>query len=503
MGKFNKVELKKIDEIVNRLPIVPPFENDTVEKQRLRKAAVMKRDWRGFSKYCQLYLGVILGKEFNGDHKEMFEYVEREDGKLTVITGYRGLGKTTLMAICYVLWLLCTGQVSYVIQVAAIDSKAKKRTKLIYNQLMHNTRILNDFPKCRPVEGNEDSFYLGNKALVEACTIDRDIKGDQNPLTARRPNLIIYDDIDRKKNKGNRKIGKERKDQIKGDGMGALEPGNGRVIVLGNETHVNYAISQFAEELDPANKTGHIIKGNQVFLRYPVEDKNGNSRWAEQYSNEDLQALRIEMGLSTYLREMMGRKVIEGVYFKYDWFKFWEVLPKRFSGMWLYADPSWGAKGDYKAIVGIGYDEESGKYYMTELWAAQCSNNLFYEQFVKTYYRLRRYGCKLAFEVNYGQQRHLKEMDGYCEKAGLPRISHLIKRINNKESKSSRIEALDTVIESGSLLFIRNEYTETLMSQFLDYPDGYDDVPDAVAGAMERFTTYSRKKRGRIKQLRY
>jgi len=501
MGRFTKEQLKQIDNILRRRPSVKPFIGDTPQQKQERKAAVSRRDWRGFSTFCTTYLPHLFSQDFHADHKLMFEEVSKNEHGITIITGYRGLGKTTLMGIAYSLWMICTDQAQYVIHSAALEPKAVKRSRYIWNELMNNARIRWDYPKMEPTDSNYKSYHLANGCMVESATIDRDIRGDINPQTGKRPDLIVYDDIDRSSNRGNARIGRERRDKIKGDGLGALPPQGGRIVVLGNETHKNYAISQFAEEMDPANKRGHIRQDRKSFLRFSVEDKQGKSRWPEQYSAADLANLKRQMGLSTYQREMLGMKVSDGTIFKYEWFKYWVRLPAKYKEVWMYADPSWGEKGCYKAIVIIGLGVD-GKYYMIDLWADQCSNILFYERYVQMHMMTMRLKGRSAFETVYGQHKHLKDMDEYCVREGLNPISHWIKRINTKQSKSSRIEALDTVIESGSLLFCKNEYTEDLLSQFLDYPDGYDDIPDAVAGCMERFSGYS-KRQVRVRKLVY
>lgn len=72
----------------------------------------------------------------------------------------------------------------------------------------------------------------------------------------------------------------------------------------------------------------------------------------------------------------------------------------------------------------------------------------------------------------------------------LPPISYRFKRIDNRENKNLRIERTETTIETAKILFPRGQDTPTLISQFLTYPGGYLDGPDALAGCLERFTEY-------------
>lgn len=59
-----------------------------------------------------------------------------------------------------------------------------------------------------------------------------------------------------------------------------------------------------------------------------------------------------------------------------------------------------------------------------------------------------------------------------------------IKLITNLQSKEVRIGALSSVIERGKIKFKRNHSDQNLLvDQFIDFPDGDKDGPDAVAGA--------------------
>ncbi len=500
--KWTKVQKLKLEEIAGKTPEVLPFEADTPAKKKRRKKTSAKPSWEGFSFFCKTYFSNVFTNEFNGDHKEAFEYVEGNVHGITAITGYRGLGKTTEFAFAYVIWRLATQGDQFNLNIAADRDLADARTAAIHYALNNNVRIKNDYPEMIPLNDDTKNYSLGNKALIKAQGIKKNAKGAKNYKTQKRVDLLIYDDVDDEDNQGNRTVGFKKMNKIKGDGFGALIPKGGRVIWLGNETHPNFAIAQYAADINKKQKTGHLIKGYQIFLRYSIEDENGNSRWQEQYSNEDLAAIREIMGYTVYCREMLGKPIIEGSVFKAEWFTYWEKLPKKFKCVWMYADPSWGEKGCYKAIViiGLGYD---GKYYMIDCWVRQTSNTVFYTEFIELFYKVKKMGGRTAMETVFGQHRHLKDMDDYCEEMGMLPISHWIKHINTKEDKSMRIERLETSIERGKLLFCHHGDITTLEGQFLSYPDGYLDGPDATAGAMERFPKYTRRRPARVRRLNY
>lgn len=199
---------------------------------------------------------------------------------------------------------------------------------------------------------------------------------------------------------------------------------------------------------------------------------------------------------------MLGIPVIEGNIFKNAWFKRWKSLPAKMKSVWLYADPAWGTKGCYKAIVSIGFDGHM--FYVLDVWVRQTENSKFFAKYHDVWNRLAdEYGLKAraAIETSFGQGRILGDFDGWCADRGLAPISMHIKRIDNRENKNARIESTDTAIETGKVLFPDGQDTPTLISQFLTYPDGYVDACDALAGCLERFKEYHKRNRVRVRSI--
>ena len=300
-------------------------------------------------------------------------------------------------------------------------------------------------------------------------------------------------------------VGKRKLDKILGEMLGALVTGGtGRVIWLGNLTHPNYSICQFQSLLEDDIKAQkdtfspktrrHLISGRRILLRYPVEKKDGTSVWEAQWPTAGLAGVRATLGSTNYLREMMGQAIIEGTIFKWNWFKKWKTLPKEaFTRVWMYADPAWGDKGCFKAIITMGYVKSERKFYVLNVWVRQIENSKFFAYYHDTYTFLHaRYKARFmaAIETNYGQARILDDFDDWASRTGYNPIASRIKRINNRENKNFRIERTATLIEAGAILFPDGQDTPELITQFLTYPQGHDDGPDALAGCLERFNEY-------------
>jgi len=198
-----------------------------------------------------------------------------------------------LFGLAYALWKIAKGE-KYIIQVAANEKLVKKRTELLYNQLTKNRRLLHDFPEMKYQEGEKLSYYLKNDTLIEGVSTDQDVRGSMHPRTGERPGLIINDDIDRKKNIGNWDIGHRKMEAITQEQKFALDKQKvSRVIWLGNLTHPNFAICQFEKTISqriiaddenarPQDRK-HLKHRKTYVLRFPLEDKNGNSVWEDMY----------------------------------------------------------------------------------------------------------------------------------------------------------------------------------------------------------------------------
>jgi predicted phage terminase large subunit-like protein len=516
MAKFTKLNQKQIAEIIARTPSIGNFENDSLEARDKRIAKVKKGNWKAFVFLCTTYFPHVCELEFCNAHKEMFEVTEENVNGLTAITGFRGLAKTVLMSMLYTIFKTILGA-KYVVNCSADEDLALERNDFIYNILKTNQRLLNDFPQLAIESGTELDFYLKSQTRIRARSIKQQIRGTINPKTAKRPDLIVCDDIDKLENVGNMTIGKTKMEKIRGELLGALNPsGGGRVIWLGNLTHPNFAICQFEDLLSEKIKQRdentrpdqrkHLVLDELILLRFPLEIiKDGEivSAWEEQYPTLELPKLRIKFGETNYLREMLGKKILEGAIFKFSWFSYWKQLPKRFKKIWLYADPAWGKKGCYRAIIVTGYDGYN--FYVLAVWVRQTSNSVFdqalYDLFTK--YKAK-YGSRFraSMEANFGQTRHWKELDRWCEENGLEGISQYFKKIYTRENKNLRIEETETVIESGKVKFPEGQDTPTLINQYLTYPDGYLDAPDALAGCLERFMNYGKRKGIRVKTIR-
>lgn len=513
--KFTQKQRKRLAEIAAKTPRLQGFDDTSPRAVNARVRKATGEGWEVFEFFCKTYFPHIFDKPFCADHRLMFEEVEKAKG-VTAITGFRGFGKTMLIIIARDIWKVIKGK-KFMVHVASDIELSNMKVTFIANQIRHNNRLAQDFPDLQILSAEESKVVLKNKAIIMARSIKQGIRGLFHEFLGTRPDEVKADDIDAEANIGSPKIGKRKLDKITQEIAGALNPdGDWKVVWAGNLVHPNYAISQFAEliyaeirEENPGFDPGHqkvISSHGKALIRVPLEDSEGNSVWPEQYPTEDLPKLRRQFGTTGYQREMLGRPVIEGNIFKNEWFQKYRFLPPApgIRSVWLYADPAWGEKGCYKGIVSLAYD--GSRWHAPHIWVRQTKNTMFFRFYYDAFMELgRRYGARFraSMETTYGQSRILEDFDRWCRDNGLKPISHLIKRVDNKENKHLRIERTETTIETGKVLFPDGQDTHIMISQFLTYPDGYIDGPDALAGCLERFSEYdSSRHRVRVRSLR-
>lgn len=136
--------------------------------------------------------------------------------------------------------------------------------------------------------------------------------------------------------------------------------------------------------------------------------------------------------------------------------------------------------------------------YVLDAWARKCPAHVALEQAVQL---IKDYGHKTFAVETVGAQhdmyRQLQERQAK-ERLGGTQLKPVISRTK----KEIRIESLEPLIESGSLRFHRSH--RLLFEQMEQFPSGtHDDLPDALAGAVEaaggtgrRGRTWQRKPKG-------
>jgi len=466
---------KNIQELIDSINThAIPFANDTPALQRIR----VDKSRKDMFYFAQTYFPHYIRSPFGAAHKEMHAQTSVK-GQITAIAGFRGLGKTTLLAIIKPIWLALYGNIYFNVKVAKNKELAKERTLAIRCEFLYNGRLKADFGDQLPfTSGEEHDFVIKQGTRFLGVGYQEGIRGKIH--NAHRPDYIDIDDLE-DHHSFNPKIAQDKLQFVTEEAYGAFEKSNGCLVWLGNLTHQSSALNLFFKSCTPDNPS-------RRFLIYKADDGHMNPTWPEHFTRDDLLQIYQAVGKFGYERHYRMNPLIEGLKFKEEWFRYYDPNTTPHSSLLTpnstivaYCDPSLGDKStsDYKAIITVTYCEK--RYYLLDIYIRKAS---ILDMLHYMYTLYNTYKCRLYMESNFWQ-KVVWEF--------IPQLSTQYKQllplspVENREKKELRIESLQPLFEWGWILFPSQESDDLarLKDQLLGFP-AYpnDDGPDALAGAI-------------------
>lgn len=449
---------------------VPVFGDDDPVKKRERIARA-KTDKLYFAKeyfphYCE--------DEFSPMHSEMFRLAS-VTGIGVLMYGYRGSAKSSIVSLIDVVHKICYRTRRFIGFISASEDNAAEYTIPIKAELEANPRIINDFGELRGTSKWRDTdFVTKNGVRVLGIGPKMSPKGRKNVQF--RFDHIIIEDIESRTSPNSARVVKKIVNFLLKDAYKATNPKLFSFIFLGNY----FSKKSILHKLLNHNDCKHWVKKGFAAL---VDDGKGSlvSSWPGRFPTKQLLD-DLEKMPETERVEMMQKPEDEDAYFNPDWFQYYEEdeIPPNLPVV-TYVDPAAlkGMEHCYKAIIVLAVDAKNMHYYIRHAWLKKTSK----WQMVRSHFNLsEEYKSSVdGIEAN-GFQSTLKE--DYEIEENVRNKTLNIKLITNLQSKEVRIGALSSVIERGKIKFKRNHSDQNLLvDQFIDFPDGDKDGPDAVAGA--------------------
>ncbi len=486
-----------------------PFKDDTPEKQQRRKAKALK-DPLFFAK---TYFPHYFTEDFADFHREEVDNIVKalkvKDAQVRAEIWARGFGKTTLPGIAVVMWAVHVADlVKYAIFVGADRDLSKERTAAIRLELQLNRRFRHDWEnaKLKEGEGEDHDFKTPDGARYRAQGYKQAIRGKIHG--AHRPRLIIIDDLESHVDK-NPKIAEEKLRFVLEEAFGAFGKDGGLVLWLGNLTSMVSALSKFVDRCD------HESDNPYIHYRIVRAIENGKPTWPQAFPLAKLHGIEKVMGKAGFERHYLMKPTVEGKVFKADWIHYhnpWapnsglsETIATSLGGIMLpdrkallgaskvvYCDPSLSANqtSDYKAIVTVALWE--GRYWILDVF---CRQTTILDMLRYMYELHNRYPDAPQFmEKNFWQRVIWDWIPEIADEFGYV-LS--VAGIENRLSKDERIQKMQPLFEMGLLWScVTGKDWELGKDQLLGYPDhSYDDFPDALAGAIERFSEIQNRNR--------
>ncbi|MDQ0174389.1 phage terminase large subunit [Bacillus chungangensis] len=414
--------------------------------------------------------------------------------------------------------------------ISETNAGSKKFIKWVSDQLKYNLKLREDFgvllheQKTRNTKDSEEAFLTTTGIKMEATSLGMQIRGFRNGN--QRPDLIILDDLESRDSNNTPELRQKAKDWLNQDLMPAYDPTQTAVIFMGTLVHhdslLNYvlkerrdfitnqfpAIIEWPERMDLWSEFERIYKEYEpsdeemaemeeateetptpsaraalgFYEKHREEmDRGAKVLWPERFPLSSLILEKINGGTKAFNTEFMNNPIDEdSQLFKPERFQYHDGT-NEFSHKDYYIamgmDFAMGKqKGDYSALVTVAKHKITKKIYVIDAYIERVHPDKFLDVIVK---RVRKYQPDvIGAEAQMAQEFFVDKLKESLQYIGYPAHSR-VKKIQQRQRKELRIEAMLPDIESGTIVFSHEH--ERLLEQFERYgAKWHDDGPDAL-----------------------
>ena len=469
--EYEQLRLKAVDNIERE---ATPFARRDGEAVRERKALPLLQ-------WCRTYLPHYFEAEFADFHGEMIQ-AAGEPGMPAFVCAFRGAGKSVLLTLARPLHRALSGEVPYFIYGSQVMKLAAQNMDYVRLELRHNARIRGDYG---PVEvaGSQSEWVMrlgpgGGSAKFEAFGIGMSPRGRRHG--EHRPLEFVGDDLEDAELARNPQREQNLWDWLMDEMLPALEPERFVFTVLGTMFGPGCMMERARELASRRDRGGRPL--GRVFLQKVTEQ--GRSVWPERFSDETLSRIRATIGLRNWLRNYALESDDPTRPFQAEWMGSYrrdEIEIRRLDVV-AFLDPALSRTGCPRALVAVGCERGTGLRYVLEAWIKQGTP---LEMMDRLFEFNRRFHPRVMGVESNGGYALIRPLLRELEAKRGERLP--VRYVNHSRPKALRIEALCSQFEQGRWLFPENPSAglQTLQEQFLAYPDGWVDGPDATAGCDE------------------
>lgn len=479
--------------------------------------------------FAELFVPHYLGYKTSKAHREIYnklQVITTERGKNIAVAGPRRFGKSTLVALVYILYCICYGKEKFIVIISHTASQAIQILANVKKELMENKELRMAFPEVckagvasRLAHWQKDSIVTGNKIRVLALGSGQKIRGRREG--ADRPTLVIADDLENAQNT----FSSESRDKMKelfesSILMAGSEKTN--YIFLGNLYHPHCLLSEYISEqkrnqwiqfryaaieempvrMDLWGIWSTIYNGKQDFegilgvegaLKYYLAnklemDKGAVLLWPERYNLYELMVMR-EQNEYSFLSEMQNMPLDpRQIIFNIDEFHYWDENGRSLDDLLMSlgndaefygaCDPSLGesaTKGDFSSIIILAKAKGVNKtLYVIVADIKRRPVDEIVDDILA--YATKYPFVKFGIEANNFQ----KVVLGLVEKRAQElNIRIRLEAITSRGDKTARIQSLKFWTKGGTLQFSKK--LRQLLEECLYFPKGkFDDGLDGL-----------------------
>ncbi len=474
--------------------------SDETAAERDRRVRELRKD---FQTFCQYYFAHLIDADFAYFHRDGVKRVLAKAG-IHVWEWPRGHAKSIVATVMLILYLLATGRLRGVVLSSNNLEKAIGLLSDVRAEIEANERWRHDYGALEvPGAWRAEHFQLRGGMGFWAFGRKQSPRGVR--VSAKRPNLIICDDIDDKELCRNQKRVRDVVAWMREDLYGTRDIAyESWMLVVGNRIHPQSCLAHVVGDLEPGDKPNPDVAHSKVYaLQHPDTREmdlglEAEPAWKERFTREQVETAMRELGSeAAAMREYFHQHSEPGIVFKPEWLQWCEKLPaKSYDQINVYGDPSWKdtQASDYKAIVAVarvgpayrGERAKPGDLHVIAVWIRRTSALAMVQAFYDFWEEIGR-GARYYIEANLMQDLLFRDefkAEGRARGHQMP--IRLDKR--KKPDKVTRIENLGPLLERGLLRFCRHLQNtpdfKRLKDQLLGFPHVNDDGPDALEGAV-------------------
>ncbi len=458
-----------------------PFEDMSDDAQKARRA-LPALEW------CSTYLPHYFTAAFSLSHQRMWDSVG-EPAMPTFDCAFRGFGKSVLLSLAKPLKLILDRAVPFIVFGSQVQLLAAQLMDYVRIELEHNPRIRADYGTIR-VDGPAEAWVAHlPKPRVKGQFSRTSVKCQgygigMSPRGVRhgehRPYVFVGDDLEDAQLARSPRREQQLWDWMMDEVVPALEPEVWQLWVVGTMFGPGCMMERAREAAGKEDPAGRPLA--KTFTQAAM-DAEGRSAWPARFSDEALARIRAMIGLRNWNRNFALTADDPSKPFQPGWFL--ETYDKRPDGLrvFCFLDPAFkeSAGGCPRALVAIGADAE-GRRYVLDAW---IETGAAMEMVTQLFGFFRRWRPRLMGIEENGGATLIKPLLGVEEARRGFRLPVTYK--NHTRAKEARIEELVPEMQTGRWLWPARPSTgvRTLQDQFLAYPDGYVDGPDAAAGCCQ------------------
>jgi predicted phage terminase large subunit-like protein len=469
--------------------------------RRTGQAARRTRMGLDFLPWCCLYLPHYFDCDFAPFHRRMAD-AAGEAGMPTFICAFRGAGKSVLLALARPLRRALRGEAPYFIYGSQVQKLAAQNMDYLRLELEHNPRIAGDYGQPQ-VGGSQTEWTLSlpleqGTAKFEAFGIGMSPRGRRH--AEHRPLEFIGDDLEDAELARNPEREQNLWDWLMDEVLPALEPERYAFTVLGTMFGPDCMMQRAVRLAGRTDGRGRPLA--RTFLQKVADE--GRSVWPDRFPDPTLARIRATIGLRNWLRNYALEPEDPAKPFQARWMATYrpdEVSPARLDVV-AFLDPavSQAPSGCPRALVAVGADRSSGLRYVLEAWIERGTPMEMLSKLSEFHRRFRPRVIGIESNGGYALIRPLLGLWGRDRGERLP-----VRYVQHTRPKDLRIEMLCPQFESGRWLFPQHPSpgVQMLQEQFLSYPHGYVDGPDAAAGCDELLPSAFGPAQGALKEAGY